>query len=576
MNDYSRHGEVRFVSNGRETCFSCPERVVSTHRLEDVWRCMAEVQADVDSGGYAAGFVTYEAASGFDPSLATHSAGELPLLCFFLYSAPPVERDAVLDAPPFMVGAWSPAVSPQAYQQAIQTIHQLIAAGDTYQVNYTFPMTAPFSGDALGWFRTLCLAQRSKYAAFMDLGRYSIVSVSPELFFRLDGENLETRPMKGTRPRGRWPEEDHFLARQLQSSEKDRAENVMIVDLLRNDMGRISAVNSVEVPSLFEVEQYETVWQMTSRITSRTNASVPEIFRSLFPSGSVTGAPKIRTMEIIRDLEPFPRGIYCGAMGWWGPGRRAAFNVAIRTAVIDRQTGSARYHVGGGITWDSTAKAEYEECCVKAAVLTQDRPDFQLIETVLFDKEYFLLDAHLERMQASADYFGFLFNAVSVRSALHALSPGPVGIPLKIRIRVNRDGQVSIEQEPVAALGPIHLALAAAPVDDRDVFLYHKTSHRRVYQEAKESRPDCSDVILWNQRGEITETAMANIALMIDGKWLTPPVCSGLLAGVMRGQLLQEGKLFEAVLRKADLERASQVAVFNSVRKWIDVASVKR
>jgi len=351
---------------------------------------------------------------------------------------------------------------------------------------------------------------------------------------------------------------------------------VMIVDLLRNDIGRISEVGSVEVPRLFDVERYETVWQMTSTITSRTCASMPEIFASLFPSGSVTGAPKIRTMQIIRDLERFPRGVYCGAFGWLAPGRKAEFNVAIRTAVIDKGNGTTRYHVGGGITWDSSAEAEYDECRVKAIVVTKPRPRFELLETLLFDQGYFLLDDHMARLGESAEYFDFSFDKDKARTLLAERASTFANIPRKVRLLMERDGTIRIEHGPITPLENVRLALAARPVDDRDVFLYHKTTHRTVYENAKSSELNCTDVILWNQRGEITETTIANIALKIDGEWLTPPVSSGLLAGVMRGHLLREGRLREAVLHKTDLGKASAIAIFNSVRKWIDVHSIKQ
>lgn len=575
MNIHPPEGDIIFVSTGRELCFSRPLKAISAHRVEEVQERIEEVASEVAAGMYAAGYVAYEAAPGFDSALVTHPSGELPLLYFALYPDPPATATDVTELKAFSVGDWHAGVTQEAYRQAIARLRELIAAGDTYQVNYTFPMTTAFSGDAMSWFRSLCFSQRTDHAAFINLGRFKILSVSPELFFRLDGDRLETRPMKGTRPRGRWPREDRQLARELLASEKERAENLMIVDLLRNDMGRISEVNSVCVPRLFEVERYETVWQMTSTITSKTQASVPEIFAALFPSGSVTGAPKVRAMQIIRDLEGFPRGVYCGAIGWWAPGRSAEFNVAIRTATIDTQEATARYHVGGGITWDSSAEAEFDECRVKAVVVTTPRPRFELLETLLFDQGYFLLDDHLRRMAESAEYFGFVFDSAAARARLEERASAFSDVPTKVRLLVKRDGTIRMEHAPITPPGPVRLALAAQPVDDRDVFLYHKTTQRTVYKNVRSFDTGCTDVILWNQRGELTETTIANLALNIDGEWLTPPVSSGLLAGVMRGRLLREGKLREAVLHKDDLQRASTVAIFNSVRKWIDVTEFK-
>jgi len=567
-------GDILFVSRKQEMRYANPVAVIAARSIRKAPDCIARIEAGVAQGLHAAGFIAYEAAPGFNDVLETHAPGELPLLWFALYEHAAISQPVTMEKQPFRVGGWTAEVTKERYLEALAEIRELIAAGHTYQVNYTFPMHATFEGDALSWFRGLCEAQRTDYAAFIDAGRFKILSASPELFFRLDGERLETRPMKGTRPRGRWMEEDLRLAEELRTSEKDRAENVMIVDLLRNDMGRVSESGSVRVASLFEIERYETLWQMTSSITSTTRASLPEILAALFPSGSVTGAPKVRTMQIIRRLESFPRGVYCGAVGWWTPDRRAEFNVAIRTVTVDSETGIARYHVGGGITWGSTPESEFEECHVKAAVLTQGRPEFELLESLLFDRGYFLLEEHIERLASSAEYFGFDIEIETVRAALvkRTATFGPD--PLKVRLLVKRDGSFRIESAPATPSVPVKLGFAAEPVDDRNVFLFHKTTHRSVYEHAKASHPDCDDVLLWNQRGEITESTRANVLLNIGGEWLTPPVSSGLLPGAMRAHLLERGEIRETVLTKADLSRAASVALINSVRKWIEVRFV--
>ncbi len=567
--------DILFVSRKQETRYANPVAVIAAHSIREAQDCIARIEAGVAQGLHAAGFIAYEAAPGFDDVLETRPPGELPLLWFALYEHAAISQPVTMEKQPFRVGGWTAEVAKGRYLEALAEIRELIAAGDTYQVNYTFPMRATFEGDALSWFRGLCKAQRTDYAAFIDAGRFKILSASPELFFRLDGERLETRPMKGTRPRGRWMEEDLRLAEELRTSEKDRAENVMIVDLLRNDMGRISESGSVRVTSLFEIERYETLWQMTSSITSTTRASMPEILAALFPSGSVTGAPKVRTMQIIRDLESSPRGVYCGAVGWWAPDRRAEFNVAIRTVTVDSETGIARYHVGGGITWGSTPEGEFEECHVKAAVLTQGRPEFELLESLLFDREYFLLEEHIERLASSAEYFGFDIEIETVLAALIERAAAFGSDPLKVRLLVKRDGSFRIESAPATPSVPVRLGFAAEPVDDRNVFLFHKTTHRSVYEHTKASRPDCDDVLLWNQRGEITESTTANVLLNIEGEWLTPPVSSGLLPGAMRAHLLKRSEIRETILTKADLSRAASVALINSVRKWIEVRFVE-
>ncbi len=312
----------------------------------------------------------------------------------------------------FDLSAWKSQVSRSEYSDAVSRIRDLIARGDTYQVNYTFPLLSHFNGDPSAWYDTLCTAQGAEYCAYLDLGRYKVLCISPELFFERSGDSIKTKPMKGTINRGRWAQEDEERARQLAESAKDRAENVMIVDLLRNDLGKISVPGSVTVSKLFEVERYETLWQMTSTVEStlRSDVGLADVMAALFPCGSITGAPKIRTMEIIRELEPFPRGIYTGTIGFIRPGGDCVFNVAIRTVVLDSDTGAATFGVGGGITIDSTAEREYDECLLKSSFLTAPIPRFRLLESILLEGgEFFLLSRHLDRLRASAKYFNFHF-----------------------------------------------------------------------------------------------------------------------------------------------------------------------
>jgi para-aminobenzoate synthetase/4-amino-4-deoxychorismate lyase len=491
----------------------------------------------------------------------------LPLLWFGLYP------DAASTPPPnpgtWHAGSWTPGIRRAAYDDAIARIRALIGAGDTYQVNYTFPLRAPFDGDPWGWFQALRAAQGHGYFACIQLEAHAVVSVSPELFFALDGERITARPMKGTRRRGRWLDEDEETRAGLAASAKDRAENVMIVDLLRNDLGRIARSGTVHVPRLFDTERYETVWQMTSTVEAETDAPLPSLFGGLFPCGSVTGAPKIRTMEIIRDLETGPRGVYCGAVGWFGPGRRGAFNVPIRTVTVDTPARNATYHVGSGVTWDSAADAEYDECLDKAAVLRAQRPAFRLLETLLHDGEYFLLDRHLKRLADSAAYFGFDVDLEGVRGALAEYGVGLPDAPQRVRLLVSRDGAFDLEAAPTGPPRVFRIALAAGPVDSRDVFLHHKTTHREVYRRALAARPGFDDVVLFNERGEVTETTIGNVAVRMDDGWVTPPRACGLLPGTFRGHLLERGEVRERVVLVEELRAAREVAILNSVRKWV-------
>ncbi|MBN1558285.1 MAG: aminodeoxychorismate synthase component I [Lentisphaerae bacterium] len=349
--------------------FDNPVEVVAAHRPQDVWPVLQRADAAAADGLHAVGFVAYEAAPGLDAALTAHAACPLPLVWFGFYRAPAPARPPEAAADARAAGPWTPSVTRPAYRRAIASIKGLLRQGDTYQVNYTFRLRAPYAGPPEALFARLAANQRARHAAYIETDAFAVCSASPELFFKLDGDRLESRPMKGTAPRGATPAADRAQARSLRASAKNRAENVMIVDMLRNDMGRIARPGSVTAGPLFTVEAYPTVWQMTSTVRSRTDAPVSGILRALFPCASVTGAPKVRTMQIIQSLEPDPRGVYTGCLGVVSPGRRAEFSVAIRTACVDRAAGRAEYGVGGGIVWDSRADAEYAECADKARVL---------------------------------------------------------------------------------------------------------------------------------------------------------------------------------------------------------------
>jgi para-aminobenzoate synthetase/4-amino-4-deoxychorismate lyase len=560
-----------------------PVGVTEAHRPEEVAPALRALEAATAEGLWAAGFVAYEAAPGLDPNLEVRSrpAGDpfadLPLLWFATFQdreEDPLDEDA---EPSASTGPWTPSVDRAAYDAAIERIHAHIAAGDTYQVNHTLRLRSRSDGDGRDLYRDLCLAQRGGYSAYLSAGRYRVLSASPELFFRIDGDHITTRPMKGTAPRGRWTAEDDAAAARLAASAKDRAENAMIVDLLRNDLGRISEVGSVRVERLFEVERYETVWQLTSTVSSRLPRAMPlaGVFRALFPSGSVTGAPKISTMRIIAGLEDSPRGVYCGAVGYLSPPGsgepRANFNVAIRTLVLDTETGTAEYGVGGGITHDSSAAREHAEALSKARVLTARRPPFELLETLRHDAEvgFLHLGEHLERLEDSAGYFGYAFDRDAVLGALGRAASEAKG-DARVRLTLAREGAVRAEvaPPPPPPKGPLRVALDDEPVDPADVWLYHKTTLREPYERRRRRHPDVDDVLLVNHRGELTESTIANLAVRLDATWWTPPLDAGLLAGTYRAVLLREGKLSEHPIRIEDLRRAEEIALVSSVRGW--------
>ncbi|UCG25299.1 MAG: aminodeoxychorismate synthase component I [Chloroflexota bacterium] len=558
-----RHG-------GRWLSFRRPLRVVVANNWVEVSQKLAEVECEVNERGlYAAGFITYEAAPAFDSALVVRPPGALPLLWFGLY-----DRAEPIDAPcggvPYAVGQWQPSVTRVDYESAIDRVKDYIAAGETYQVNYTYRLCAPFEGQPWGLFLDLIQAQESSFAAYLDLGSHVICSASPELFFELCGTQLVSRPMKGTVERGRTLAADRSNEEWLYHSEKNRAENVMIVDMIRNDMGRVSTIGSVEVPRLFDVERYPTLWQMTSTVTSHTQSSLVQIMAALFPCASITGAPKVSTMGIISELETSPRGVYTGCIGYLAPDREVQFNVAIRTVVVDRGGSFAEFGVGGGIVWDSGTDSEYAESLTKAQILFERRPAFRLLESLLWspDDGFFLLAQHLDRLADSATYFGFNLDVDALLARLDEFASSFPQAPQKVRLLLERSGHVCLETAPIREARPLTLTLAGEPVPSENVFLYHKTTHRSLYEAAKASRPDSDEVLLWNEREEITEATTANIVVKLDGEFLTPPVSCGLLAGVFRGRLLAEGIVSERVISLSDLDRCQEIYLVNSVRKW--------
>jgi para-aminobenzoate synthetase/4-amino-4-deoxychorismate lyase len=552
--------------------FRDPVRTVQASSLAEVLSAVAEVEEAVAREGlFAAGFVSYEAGPAFDRALAAYPAGEFPLVWFGLYrDREAVPKPEARDVPPL---AWQPCVTQDEYLAVIRRVREYIEAGDTYQVNYTFRLHAPFAGDDEALFARLASAQACRYSAYVDTGRFAVCSASPEMFYTQDGDVLRSRPMKGTRPRGMTLAEDRAHREELLESEKDRAENVMIVDMVRNDLGHIAEPGSVHVPQLFEAEPYPTVWQMTSQVEARTRAGFGDTLKALFPPSSITGAPKPRTTEIIRELETTPRHIYTGAIGYLGPGN-ARFNVAIRTVLIDRQTQQAEYGVGGGIVWDSDPLAEWEECMTKTQVLRRTRPEFSLLESLLWTPEegYALLDRHLERLRDTAEYFGYPVDLGLVRQKLDELAAGLAAEPHKTRLLVAGHGEIMAEGSP---LGPApdpmvwRVCVHPEPVDSHDPFLHHKTTHRVVYTQAAAAHPDCDDVILQNERGEITESCRANVVIETPDGLFTPPVSCGLLAGTQRAELLARGEITEKVLVPQDLYAADKVYLINSVRGWV-------
>lgn len=447
------------------------------------------------------------------------------------------------------VGGVRPAIDEEIYNATVARIKSLIFAGDCYQVNFTFPLDFEWFGSPLALYGRLREQQPVRYGGFVGDGRQGLVSLSPELFVERLGNRLVTRPMKGTASRS-------VPAEQLHESAKDRAENLMIVDLLRNDLGRVADNGSVVVNRLFEIEEYPTVWQMVSEISAQVEGrSFGDILRALFPCGSITGAPKVRAMQIVGELEAAPRGVYTGALGWLAPDGDFRLNVAIRTLEL-MAGGRGKLGVGSGIVADSDAAAEWAECQLKSGFLRASDPGILLIETLRREcGAYPRLAGHLERLRRSAAWLGFVFDEQQVMAALGAQ---PADGIWRIRLTLARDGQLEIGSFPLGdePAGPRQALLAADTIDSSYPLRRHKTTDRAVYDAALATLAadtQLFDVIFLNERGEVVEGARSNVFVERDGILLTPPLASGALPGVLRAELLASGRAREAVLRPEDL-----------------------
>ncbi len=568
---FVKENEVLLRDNGQWLYFSTPHKIVVAEKIEDVFPALAEIEDLIASlQWHAAGFISYEAAPAFDSALQAQTKAQFPYLWFGLYPEP---RPISLPQPdaPKPVLDWQPTVKREAYLSAVAEIKNAIAKGKTYQVNYTMQLGADFTGAAWNFFLHLTRDQ-NLHAAFINTERYVICSASPELFFRLDGNSIVCRPMKGTVARGRTTTEDFEQSQWLRNSDKNRAENVMIVDMIRNDLGKIADVGSVQVPFLFETERYSTLWQMTSTVTATTKASLTGIFQALFPCGSITGAPKVSTMKIIAELENTPRKLYTGTIGFMLPNRKASFNVAIRTLLIDRETDKAEYGIGGGIIWDSAATDEYEEALLKAQTLLKESIPFSLLETILWTPEngFFLREAHLRRMFDSAIYFDIPVTMEKLERYLDKASD-EFSSPRRVRVLLNQAGELSHNSqvfEPSESHHKLKVCLAKEPINSRNVFLFHKTTQRQVYELARRGFETLDDVLLYNERGELTEFTIGNLVVELDGKLLTPPISCGLLAGTFRAHLLETHQVLENTITLEQIGRCTKIFRVNSIRKW--------
>lgn len=560
-------GLLRFGPDRSWLRFIEPVETITVWELAEVLPALERAEAANEAGQWVVGLLSYDAGPAFDPAVVSKRDLDTPLLAFGIFEAPE-ESAGPLDAP-FEVGEWRPDQSQAEYSKAIEAVRSYISAGETYQVNYTVRRHSTFWGSAEGLFASLSRAQNAKHDAFLHFGSHALASASPELFFTRDGRVFSSRPMKGTRPVHFDPERDREIVEDLTSSLKDRAENVMIVDMVRNDLGRIADIGTVDVSKLLEVEHYPTVHTMTSTVEAESDATLIEALQALYPVASITGAPKYRTTEIIAELEKSPRGAYCGSVFALSPARRWEFNVVIRSVWLDLENGAGTYGVGGGIVWDSEPANEWEEAEHKSRVLARAGKPLQLLETMAWtpDGGVSLRQRHIDRLLSAGDHFGI---DVDMDSVMELLNTVRSDTPLRLRLLVDAAGA------PTLQLGPLSsddgqtrvLAIDTEPTDPLDEFLVFKTTMRTRYEEAHERFPDAPGVILWNRRGELTETCIANLVLELDGKLVTPHGDSGLLPGTLRQELLDRGQIEEQVLTLDDLRNAERIFTINSVRGW--------
>ena len=559
--------------------FGTPRAVLVAHAPHEVLAVLDAVQAATEKGSWCVGYVRYEAAPAFDAALAVHPA-DGPLAWFAVHDTPlawPAEDSAAAASV-----EWRETCPRPAFDASVARIQQAIADGELYQVNLTAPLLGRWLGEsdlnsAQALFASLQRAQPGGYTAFIDAGDEQLLSVSPELFFDWWDGQILARPMKGTAARGSTPDADAAQAAALRASPKERAENVMIVDLLRNDISRIAEPFSVEVPVLFHTEALPSVWQMTSDVRARTRAgtSLADVFGALFPCGSVTGAPKVRAMQMIRELEAGPRGVYCGAIGIVRPGEpgqgiRATFNVPIRTVII--QNGTLRCGIGSGITSSALPDAEWQEWLDKRKFLDRASQPFDLLETLALENGRLRHAAwHVERLAGAAAHFGYAWDAAHVERSLHELAQAHAHGLWRVRLLLDAQGQPRTQtfaMEPSTA--PVRLQLADRPLPQaHGEFVRFKTTRRAHYDAFTPSSPGVFDTVLWNAEGEITECTRGNVAMLLDGRWVTPPLACGLLPGVGRALALQGGQLVESVVRVDDVPRVQGWAFINSLRGWI-------
>ena len=574
-------------TDSRSYIFSDPSDILVIRNARDIYKVFSKIQSCAKHY-YIAGYISYELGYCLEKFSAPYRMypllhmGVFKKAVVFDHTKGTFEGDAGEmfgssdREDTFGITRMRCGIREKEYITKIRKLKEYIRSGDTYQVNFTHKYYFDFRGCELALYKRLKNAQPVSYAAFCKLGDEHIISMSPELFFRRDNSSITCKPMKGTMRRGRTAEEDIIMAKRLRDSSKDRAENIMIVDLIRNDLGRICKTGSVRVNSLYDIETYPTLHQMTSTVsgTLKNGTTYLDIIKSIFPGGSVTGAPKIRTMQIIREMETEPRHIYCGALGIIFPGKKAIFNLPIRTLSICK--GKGEMGVGSGIVADSDARSEFRECVIKTKFLESIQSTFSLIETLRWERKYVFLKEHIQRMLNSARHFGIRADVSALELALDELAAGfERSRAYRVRLLLRQNGSVAAEKTLLNEdkFAGKKVAISDVRTDPGDIFFYHKTTRRTLYDREyrrHRERGYC-EVIFLNKHNEVTEGAISNIIIKKNSRLYTPPVCAGLLAGIYRNFMLRRKGVQEKKLTLRDLYASQQIFICNSVRGLTEV-----
>lgn len=578
------------ADGGASLFFREPRQIITAHEPADVPDALGKIEAALESGRYVAGFLAYELGYVLEPKLAhlLPKDRKVPLIWFGVYDAPDVMTSKeVADwlashtlSHTYEFTDVQLAWERDDYIARFARVQEMIRSGDIYQLNLTFKARFALTGSPLAFYRDMRQRQRVAYGGIVDTGAATVLSASPELFIEQHGRIIETRPMKGTASRAGRDDADAEQRRILATDVKQRAENLMIVDLMRNDLGRIAEIGSVSVTDLFTVETFRTLHQMTSGVRAilKEGIGLCELLDAIFPPGSVTGAPKIRAMELIHEIETEARGVYCGGIGYIAPKGDAVFNVAIRTPIVFRD-GTGEMGIGSGVVYDSEGAKEYDECLLKLKFLTDPPKSFELIETLLYDGSagYALRERHMQRLANSARFFRFPYDAAAVAAALDGAACGKEGERLRVRLLLAEDGRVSVTTTPLPSAPDdwvMRYVVSKTRLSSADPFLYHKTTRRELYdtewQAAHEQGAD--EVIYLNEEGELAEGSRTTIFIEKCGQLLTPPLDAGLLPGTLRAELLENGHAKEARLTMSDLESADAVYLGNSVRGLLRAA----